>query len=318
MDWSGIDFSDCDLNGFDFTGANLTGCTFRRARIAGATFDQAQVERRALLRAIDWPAHLQHWHLPERRQPCGAHLPDLAIFGDAPWCPELVVLPAGEFFMGSPEGEEGRYNNEGPQHRVRIDARFALGRYPVTFEEYDHFCAMTKRELLGDAGWGRGRRPVINVSWGDAVAYCKWLSRETGQPYRLPSEAEWEYGCRAGTTTRFSWGDAITPDKANYDGSNSGRTTEVGGYPANPWGLYDMHENVWELAGDVWHDPYQDAPTDGSAWTDIEGSNYPRERVVRGGSWVSDSRDLRSAIRLRHDPFIRYYSLGFRVARTLH
>ncbi|MBK8174672.1 MAG: SUMF1/EgtB/PvdO family nonheme iron enzyme [Rhodospirillales bacterium] len=318
MDGSGIDFSDCDLSGFDFTGANLTGCTFERARIAGTIFDQAQVDRRTLRRAADWPEHLQRWRLPERQQPSGAHLPDLAIFGDAPWCPELVMLPAGEFLMGSPAGEEGRYDSEGPQHRVRIDAGFALGRYPVTFEEYDHFCAMTKRERLGDEGWGRGRRPVINVSWWDAVAYCEWLSRETGQPYRLPSEAEWEYGCRAGTTTRYSWGDAITPKQANYDQSKHGKTTEVGGYPANPWGLYDMHGNVWEWVGDVWHGTYQGAPTDGSAWTDNEGIYSSRDRVDRGGSWDSISWFLRSAFRSGIFPGDRVDYLGFRVARTLH
>lgn len=228
------------------------------------------------------------------------------------------MLPAGEFLMGSPAGEDGRNGAEGPQHRVRIDVRFALGRYPVTFEEYDHFCAMTKRDLPGDAGWGRGRRPVINVSWRDAVAYCEWLSRETGQLYRLPSEAEWEYACRAGTTTHYSFGDAITPKQANYDESKHGKTTEVGGYPANPWGLYDMHGNIREWVGDVWHNTYQGAPTDGSAWTDNEGISSSRARVSRGGSWIINSRNLRSAFRNRSDPDVRNLNLGFRVARTLH
>lgn len=151
---------------------------------------------------------------------------DLAVFRevDAPWRPELVALPAGEFLMGSPEKEEGRWDAEGPQHEVTIGRRFGIGRYPVTFDEYDHFCAAIKREKLRDQGWGRGRRPVIGVSWRDALDYCQWLAKETGQPYRLPSEAEWEYACRAGTTTRYSWGNTITPKDANYGESKSRRS----------------------------------------------------------------------------------------------
>lgn len=154
---------------------------------------------------------------------------------DALWCPEMVALPKGEFLMGSSDDEEGCYGSQSPQHPVTIDRRLAIGRYTVTFEEYDHFCEATKREKPEGRGWGRGQRPVINVSWRDAVAFCAWLANETGQPYRLPSEAEWEYAARAGTTTRYAFGDAITPRNANYVESNLGKTTEVGAYSPNFW-----------------------------------------------------------------------------------
>ncbi|SUS07728.1 Serine threonine-protein kinase pkn1 [uncultured Defluviicoccus sp.] len=254
---------------------------------------------------------------------------DLAVFrdGDAPWFPEMVVIPSGTFLMGSPPGEEGRSDDEGPQHRVTIGYRFALGKYAVRFSEYDHFCEVTKREKPEDRGWGRGQRPVITVSWLDAVAYCEWLTKETGQPYRLPSEAEWEYGARAGTTTPFSFGGTISPKQANYDGNYTygggskgeyrQRTVPVGTLPANPRGLHEMHGNVREWVEDVWHDSYAGAPADGSAWTDGEGKDSSRLRVARGGSWYNYPRLLRSAFRVRYPPGGRYLNLGFRLARTL-
>lgn len=254
---------------------------------------------------------------------------DVQVFRDidASWCPEMVVLPAGAFVMGSPENEEGRMYSEGPQHRVTLGYRFAMGRYPVTFAQYDHFCDATKRKKPKDQSWGRGTRPVINVRWQDAQAYCGWLAKQTGKIYRLPSEAEWEYACRAGTTTPFSFGETISTDQANYDGNytyGSGvkglyreQTVEVGSYPANVWGVHDMHGNVWEWVEDVWHDNYDGAPSDGSAWTDGQGKESSHIRVVRGGSWYYDPRYLRSAIRYRTQPDNRYYVLGFRVARTL-
>ena len=161
-------------------------------------------------------------------------------------------------------------------------------------------------------GWGRGGRPVINVDWEDAKAFVAWLSVQTGQRYRLLSEAEWEYACRAGTTTRYWWGDEITPENANY-GQNVGKTSEVGKYPANPFGLYDMHGNVWEWVEDCWNDSYEGAPDDGSAWT----SGDCRRRVLRGGSWDSDPGILRSACRVGIDTDGRYNTVGLRVARTL-
>jgi formylglycine-generating enzyme required for sulfatase activity len=251
------------------------------------------------------------------RQSGELDMADLAVFRDAPFAPELVVIPAGEFRMGSREGEEGSSENERPQHRVTIGRRFAIGRYPVTFDEYDRFCAATPRKNPADAGWGRGRRPVINVNWDDAHAYIAWLSQETGHTYRLPSEVEWEYACRAGTMTRYSIGNAITPDHANYGDSRRGRTSEVGNYPANRWGLHDMHGNVWEWVEDDWHENYQGAPSDGSAWKDAGAARNPRLCVLRGGSWGGNSRDCRSAFRSESGSKSRAHAIGFRVARTL-
>jgi formylglycine-generating enzyme required for sulfatase activity len=158
------------------------------------------------------------------------------VFRDAPFAPELVVIPAGEFWMGSGDEEEGGYEGERPRHRVTIGQRFAIGRYPVTFEEYVHFCVAEQRKKPDDRGWGKKRRPVIDVSWQDAQDYLAWLSQKVGRAYRLPSEAEWEYACRAGTTTRYSFGDAITPEKANFSDSGLGRTSRVGAYRRTPGG----------------------------------------------------------------------------------
>ncbi len=256
-------------------------------------------------------------------------LPDFAVFrdADAPWCPEMAVIPAGRFLMGSSPDEPERSEDEGPQHWVTVGHRFAIGRYTVTFAEYDHFCQTTRREMPKDQGWGRGWQPVINVSWWDAKAYVEWLSRDIGQLYRLPSEGEWEYACRAGTTTPFSFGETVTPRQANYDGNYTyaggaegvyrEQSVAVGSLPANPWGLHEMHGNVWEWLEDVWHDNYSGAPTDGSAWTECEGINSDGSRVARGGSWDSNPWLCRSAFRIRYEPGYRNYILGFRVARTL-
>jgi formylglycine-generating enzyme required for sulfatase activity len=190
---------------------------------------------------------------------------------------EMVVIPAGEFLIGSPEDEPERQGSEGPQHKVVIAKPFAIGRYAVTFEEYDRFCEATRREKPDDQGWGRGRRPVISVAWEDVVAYCAWLSQETGAAYRLPSEAEWEYACRAGATTAYWWGDEIDTTRANYNGNYVYRngpkgeyrqqTVPVDTFQPNPFGLYQVHGNVWEWVADVWRNDYQDAPHDGSAQT---------------------------------------------------
>jgi len=242
-------------------------------------------------------------------------LPDFSVFRDIdePWCPEMVLLPAGEFMMGSPDTDEEADACEKPHRKVTISTRFAIGLYPVTFAEYDRFCDAAGRDKPEDEDWGRGRRPVINVSWDDAKAYVEWLGKETGKPYRLPSEAEWEYACRAGTTTRYSCGDTITEKDANFD-AKVGKTKEVGSYPANPWGLYDMHGNVWEWLEDVWHDTYRGAPDDGGAWTKGGDSDH---RVLRGGSWCYFSGILRSAERDWNNPVNRGDGSGFRVARTI-
>ena len=235
-------------------------------------------------------------------------------FLDCSECPQMVVIPAGSFLMGSPESEEGRFDNEGPQHRVTIPAPFAVGAYEVTFEEWDACVAEggCGGYRPNDNGWGRGWRPVIHVSWNDAQAYVRWLRGKTGKEYRLLSEAEWEYAARAGTTTRYSFGDEITESDANYD-VNIGKTQPVGSYRANAYGLYDMHGNVWEWGQDCWNGSYAGAPNNGEAWERGDCSF----RVLRGGSWGSDSRDLRSANRGRDRTGSRGGNIGFRVARTL-
>lgn len=223
--------------------------------------------------------------------------------------PEMVVIPAGKFKMGDDHG-----NADGkPAHWVTITYEFAVGRYPVTFAEYDKFCEAARREKPNDEGWGRGQHPVINVYWKDAKDYCQWLSEQTGKPYRLPSEAEWEYACRAGTTTQYSFGDGekLLQHYAWYDRNSNGQTHPVEEKKPNPWGLYDMHGNIWEWCEDVWYDNYDSydgAPTDGSAW--VTGGEQ-KSRLLRGGSWYNGTYSCRSADRHRLDRKNR--SSGFRL-----
>jgi formylglycine-generating enzyme required for sulfatase activity len=247
-------------------------------------------------------------------------------FKDCPLCPEMVVVPAGSFTMGSPKNEEGRSNNEDPQHKVTIRAAFAVGRFAVTFAEWDACVAaggcMHKPE---DVGWGRGKRPVINVSWDDTKAYVEWLSKTTGKTYRLLSEAEREYVTRAGTTTPFWLGSTISPSQGNYDGNYTygggakgeyrHKTMPVDSFEPNPWRLYQVHGNVWEWVEDCWHANYQGAPADGSAWVTscTEGSR----RVLRGGSWYDYPQFLRAANRLGYTTGYRLFYSGFRLARAL-
>ena len=241
------------------------------------------------------------------------------VFRDCPNCPEMVVVPAGSFMMGSPPSEEGRYDNEGPVHRVAFAAPFAVGVFEVTFAEWD---ACVSAGGCGgyrpdDAGRGRGSRPVGNVSWDDAQSYVGWLSRSTGKDYRLLSESEWEYVARAGTSTRYWWGDDIGRGRANCDSCGSQwdyeSTAPVGSFAANAFGLHDVHGNVWEWTEDCWNESYAGAPEDGRAW---EGGECSR-RFLRGGSWSNNPRLLRSAYRLWIDSGNRYNNNGFRVARTL-
>ncbi|MEZ5907878.1 MAG: SUMF1/EgtB/PvdO family nonheme iron enzyme [Hyphomicrobiaceae bacterium] len=247
-------------------------------------------------------------------------------FKDCDTCPEMVVVPAGSFLMGSPQSEPERYKAEGPQVRVSITRPFAVGKFAVTFDEWDACVAdggCTHKP--GDQGWGRGRRPVINVNWVDANQYARWLSRKTGHTYRLLSEAEREYVTRAGTTTPFWWGTSITPDQANYDGNyvyaGGGRkgeyrkrTVPVDSFRPNPWGLYNVHGNVWEWTADCWNDSHAGNPGDGTARTTGDCSR----RVVRGGSWDISSQYSRSACRVGVASDGRSDLFGFRLARTLN
>src|SRR5499427_5824309 len=247
-------------------------------------------------------------------------------FKECAQCPEIVVVPAGSFTMGSPDSEEGRIEEEGPQHRVTFGKAFGVGKFAVTFEEWNACVADggCNGYTPSDEGWGRGRRPVINVSWNDANAYAAWLSRKTGKTYRLLSESEREYVTRAGTTTPFWWGASISPDQANYDGTYTygngpkgeyrQRTLPVDSFQPNPWGLYQVHGNVWEWTADCYAETYRDAPSDAAA----RGCRAnDQTRVMRGGSWTSPAANLRSASRYRNAKHYRSHDLGFRVARTL-
>ena len=242
--------------------------------------------------------------------------------------PKMAVLPAGSFMMGSPPDEPERRPDEGPQHRVSFARPFATGVYAVTFDEHDRFCEVTGQDPCRgtvDGGLGRGQRPVF-CGWNYAQAYCAWLSRQTGQTYRLLSEAEWEYVCRAGTTTPFWWGDTITPQQAYYNGSiaynngakdKRGRKTlpvgKVGECAPNPWGLYQVHGNVSEWVQDRYHNSYEAAPCDGSAWE----SGDDIDRMLRGGAWYSGPVWLRSAARVCGEPDVTCDGCGFRLARDL-
>ena len=253
---------------------------------------------------------------------------------------EMFLIPSGTFTMGSPESEEGSYDDERPQHNVTI-SEFLMGRYPVTQEQWRAIASRAdlkvKQDLDPDPskfkepykGIDRWQRPVEKVNWYEAVEFCQRLSKLTGRNYRLPSEAEWEYACRAGTTTPFHFGETISTDLANYDGTGDegsyGRglkgeyrqeTTPVGYFKvANSFGLSDMHGNVWEWCADDWHDNYENAPTDGSAWVDGNKKNSTESNTsLRGGSWYDYPNNCRSAIRdyyNRRD--VHYDFIGFRL-----
>ena len=232
---------------------------------------------------------------------------------DGGFGPEMVIVPAGTFWMGSKKGEKNAREDEFPCHQVTMAHPFAIGRFPVTFEEYDRYCNATGKNKPNDQGWGRGTRPVIDVSWYDARTYCTWLSEQTGQPYRLPTEVEWEYAARAGTDTAYWWGDDIGVNRANCDGSGSPwsgkQTSPVGSFPPNSFGLYDTAGNVSEWVRDNWHENYPRIPEFERALQ----SSYSDNKVVRGGSWYDRTDDVRCAIRDRDHPGIRNDLKGFRL-----
>jgi formylglycine-generating enzyme required for sulfatase activity len=268
-----------------------------------------------------------------------------ASFRDCDDCPEMVVVPAESFVMGSPDSEAGRATTEGPERRVRLDDILAIGKFEVTREQFDAFVKAERhktsescRVLDTDnakwatkkgATWRRpgfeqsDRHPAVCIDWNDAKAYVEWLSRHAGRNYRLLTEAEWEYAARAGTTGAFSTGRTITTDEANYNGNHAyedgrkgilrGGTVRVGTFGANDWGLHDMHGNVWEWVEDCFEKSYSNAPVDGSAVTEAGCTNH----TVRGGSWASHPNDVRSATRYHAPDGLATSELGFRVARTI-
>ncbi len=242
-------------------------------------------------------------------------------FLDCSDCPEMVVIPAGEFTMGSPADEP--FRGAETAHRVTITHPFAVSKFEITFDEWDSCvneggCGGYRPD---DEGWGRGKRPVVNISFGNAKAYVAWLSGKAGKPYRLLSEAQWEYAARAGSTTPFAFGATLSPRVANFDSRVDGsgapdpdrqKTAPVGTFPANAFGLHDMHGNVAEWVEDCWNENYTAAsPTDGSAWLDGDCNG----RVVRGGSWEEYQGDLRSAARTANGVNDAFYTDGLRVAR---
>lgn len=257
------------------------------------------------------------------RHPIAAVLDSMGMW--RPQEPRMILVAAEEghpmrFEMGLDQHEQDFMI---PTHFVRFIRPFLIGTYEVTFAEYDRFALATWRKLPDDQGWGRGDRPVINVTWEEAAAYAKWLAKNTGGRYRLPSEAEWEYAARAGTVTAYWWGDDIHQDGrvwASCDGCNSRwdnqQTAPVGAFPPNPFGLHDTAGNVWEWVQDCWHPSYADAPSDGSAWED-EGDSDCRYRLNRGGSWYDKTKYLRSGSRYRDFAALRANFLGFRLAQDL-
>jgi formylglycine-generating enzyme required for sulfatase activity len=266
-------------------------------------------------------------------------------FKECERCPEMVVVPAGSFTMGAPESERAAVaaayatygivpwslttnpppSSDGPQHRVTIAQPIAVGRFPVTFDEWDD-CSDDggcNGYRPSDQGWGRGSRPAVNVSWDDAEAYVAWLSRKTGKRYRLLSEAEWEYMTRAGSMTPYWWGWSFSTSQANYNGSrtydgqptgeNRQKTLPVASFSPNPWGFYQVHGNSYDWVEDCFHDDYVGAPVDGSSWT----TGNCKGHVVRGGAWSSAPWVLRSAFRAWMPTDFRSSNHGFRMARTL-
>ena len=229
---------------------------------------------------------------------------------------EMVYIPGGSFLMGSPGNEKRREGNESPQHQVTLQP-FYMGKYLITQQQYQAMMGNNPSNFKGE------NRPVEKVSWYDAIEFCKKLSRKTGKIYRLPSESQWEYACRAGTTTPFYFGETITSELVNYDGNYPyayapkdkyrKETTDVGSFPPNAFGLYDMHGNVWEWCEDIWHGNYNGAPTDGSAWETEENS---KKRILRGGSWFNDSGNCRSARRYYNDADDLINDRGFRIVSS--
>jgi len=252
------------------------------------------------------------------------------VFRDCADCPEMMVVPAGEFMMGSPPSERGRNPDEGPQRKVTFAQPFGVSKYEVTFAQWDACVAAAGcTHKPGDNDWGRGKRPVINVSWEDTHQFVAWLVKKTGKPYRLLTEAEWEYAARGITVAlerppAFSTGPTINPNQANYDGNfvyGGGakmgiyrqKTLEVGSFKPNAFGLYDMHGNVWEWVEDCYKDSYAGAPTDGSA---VKAASC-NLHILRGGAWNYYPQLLRCAYRYASAPSVRMENAGFRVARSM-
>jgi formylglycine-generating enzyme required for sulfatase activity len=232
---------------------------------------------------------------------------------DCDGCPEMVGLKPGSFFMGDDRGDR----SEKPAHRVTVGKPFAIGKYEVTVAQWSACVQAGACKAMADTAGLTDKSPAKDLSWNDAQQYVRWLSKLTGQNYRLPTEAEWEYAARAGTSSRYWWGEKMENGKANCKGCSDNWSNdapaEVDAFPANPFGIYGMNGGVWEWVEDCWHKSYAGAPSNGSAWT----SSDCRENVIRGGSWRNDSTYAHSASRFTYDTAVRYILNGFRVARSL-
>jgi formylglycine-generating enzyme required for sulfatase activity len=237
----------------------------------------------------------------------------IKVVRDCENCPEMVVLEPGSFIMGDNHGDR----SEKPAHRVKISAPYAIGKYEVTVSQWNACVQAEACKAVTSTAGSPDKSPARDISWTDTQRYVHWLSKQTGENYRLPTEAEWEYAARAGTDSRYWWGEKIQAGKANCRGCggdwNNDAPANVDALPPNPFGLYGMNGGVWEWVEDCWHKDYDGAPTDGSAWT----SDDCRENVIRGGSWRNNSTYAHSASRFTYDTAVRYILNGFRVAKSL-
>ena len=314
---------------FALYGADLPYDVVRDADGFVRALDASQAIKQVLQRAIHWDCkeryptvseflqalrlavssceeeQLERGDPPEPTQPT----PFRDRFPDGSLGPAMVWLPGGTFRMGQ---DDSPYENEKPAHKVEVSG-FSIGQYLVTFVDYDRFCKATRRRKPSDWEWGRATRPVIGVSWEDAVAYCEWLSKQTGAHYRLPTEAEWEYGCRASSEAEYCFGndEKQLGDHAWYWKNAGGKTHPVGEKRANTWGLHDMHGNVWEWVRD-WYGAYSKKSKGNPS-----GPETGSYRVLRSGSWMDGAGDCRSAYRSRRGPGIRFVAVGFRLARRV-
>jgi formylglycine-generating enzyme required for sulfatase activity len=247
-----------------------------------------------------------------------------STFTDCDNCPDMVVVPAGRFLMGAAKAEKGHQPAEEPQHEVTVPAPLAISKYEITFDEWEA-CALEggcAKYRPQDSGWGRGRRPAIYVSYDDAKSYLDWLRQKSGKAYRLPSEAEWEFAARGGTSTPYAGGDSLAPTQANFDasmlpgsrktGSYEGTTVEVGSFPPNPYGLHDTEGNVFEWVEDCWNKNHAGAPADATP----RGGDCTR-RVAKGGAWYYEAEFARPSARMSFPKTSRLNVIGFRVARPL-
>jgi formylglycine-generating enzyme required for sulfatase activity len=269
------------------------------------------IRRQGLRRPAPWVAALAGAWLAVAGARAATHLPG-DTFRDCDGCDELVVVPAGDFVMGSTAKA-----TQAPPHKVTLAEDFAIGRREVTFAEWDRCVAGGGCAYAApDQGWGRGDRPAINLSWTDAKDYIAWISKETSQKYRLPSEAEWEYAARGGTATAYGWGKDVGAGHANCAdcGDKTMKTVPVGSFRPNGFGLYDISGNAAEWVEDCWNPSFAGAPANGAAWTSGDCSL----RVLRGGSFLDKAPAITSAARFRYDFDVRYYANGFRVARDLN